>query len=195
VSKTVNLSELIVFMLQKVNGDPFALLIDLCKPVMINAIESRYIRGYDRDDFFQEAKEVLVKAVEKYKFGTDLRFMQYYSMCLETHLNMLVRSESAIKRRSIKEASSLDEYQERTGVEYNLYGGYGTDPESKAIANETFSEYILDLSSFEKQAFYHYLTDLSYEEIAKQMSCDKSKVQNAIYRCGMKFRRLVDKKA
>jgi len=53
----------------------------------------------------------------------------------------------------------------------------------------------LDLSSFEKQAFYHYLTDLSYEEIAKQMSCDKSKVQNAIYRCGMKFRRLVDKKA
>lgn len=187
-----NITELLIFMLKTIEGDPFNLLVESCRPVMLNAINKRFIRGYDREDFFQEAKEVLVETVKKYKFDTDLRFLQYYSMCLETHLDNLVRKESALKRRSIKEASSLDEFYEKTGIDYSTGNGYDMNPENKAIANETFGEYLLDLSTFEKEVFYHYLTDLSYEEIAEQLNSTKTKVQNAFYRCGMKFRRLVD---
>lgn len=192
MSTNINITELLVFMLKEFNEDPFTLLLKTCKPVMMNAINNRYIRGYDREDFFQEAKEVLVEAVKKYKFDTDLRFLQYYSMCLETHLNILVRKESAVKRRSIKEASSLDEFYEKTGVDSFLDKSYDMNPENTAIANETFGEYILDLSTFEKEVFYNYLADLSYEEIAEKLDSTKTKVQNAFYRCGMKFRRLMD---
>lgn len=180
----INITELLIFMLKTIKGDPFTLLVEICRPVMLNAINNRYIRGYDREDFFQEAKEVLVEAVKKYKFDTDLRFLQYYSMCLETHLNILVRKDSALKRRSIKEASSLDELFERTGVDYSLGKDYDMNPENTAIANETFGKYISDLSTFEKEVFYRYLADLSYEEIAEQLNSTKTKVQNAFYRCG-----------
>jgi len=192
--KEWNISEMLVFMLQKVDGDPFAALIELCKPVIYNSIENRYIRGFDRDDFFQEAKEVLVKAVSTYRFDTDLRFIQYFNVCLENHLNMLVRKETAFKRKSSKEASSLDELREKAGYEINYGQRYEMTPELKIIARETMNEGVVALSDFEKRAFFHYLTNLSYDDIAKQLDCDREKVQNAIYRCGMKFRSLVNKK-
>lgn len=191
MEEKINSSELLVFMLKNVDGDPFILLADICKPIVIRAIKRRYIRGFDNDDFWQEANQVLVESIAKYRFEEDMKFLQYYSMQLENHLNMLVRKETALKRRSIKEATSYDALSDLKSVHFHSASGYDATPEETAIVKETLDEYMQDLSNFEKEVFFFYIGDIPYSEIAEILKCDRDKVQNAIYRCGVKLKKLI----
>lgn len=185
-----NTTEFLVFMLKNFEGDPFQSLTKLCMPVIINSIENRYIRGFDRDDFLQEAKIALVNAVKSYKFETDLRFVQYYSLCLENHLNMLIRKDNAKKRLATKESTSLEEMYEANGYETSSKPSTN-NPEQSLIAKETYKNYLFDLSDFERRAFVHYLMNTPYDKIAEILECEKAQVQNAIYRCSKKLKDLV----
>lgn len=190
--KKLNIGELLVFVIQQVNGDPFEALLKYCEPVVLNAMKNRYIRGYDRDDFMQEAREVLIKAVKNYKFDTDLRFLQYFSMCLESHYNGLLRKDTALKRRSMKWAYSISEIDEGQQLKP---GGAHLNPEGVLIAKEMLNDYLIGLSAFEREVFTYYLSDFSYEQIARKMNCNVDKAKAGVYRCSRKFKKLMEKDA
>lgn len=191
MKERINAIELLVFMLQNVDGDPFLILADILKPIIYQSIKQRYIRGFDREDFLQEANKVFVESINKYKFEEEMKFPQYFSMQLENHLNMLIRKETALKRRSIKEATSYDELNELRKMKFHSTSGSNVSPEESAIVQETLHEYISDLSSFEKEVFFFYIADVSYEEIARRLNCEKEKAQSAMYRCGVKLKKII----
>lgn len=148
----------------------------------------RFIKGYERDDLFQEACLILVEAVEKFDRNKGMSFNQYVCLCLDNHFNRLVRKSNAIKRRSFKESLSLETILEDKG--YQLADPSKTiQPEDKPIVNETMEEYIKYLSSFEKDVCLYCFLGYSYEKIAKDLDCTKEKVMNAKHRCTEKYRK------
>lgn len=184
------MTELIVLVLKSVDGDIFESLIDSCKPIIYKSINNRYIAGYDKEDLFQEASMVLMKSIQTYRFETDMRFQQYFGRCLTNHLNSLGRKSIATKRKSMNEAISMEYMTEVSGVEptQSTRAAYFLNPEEETIAQEAYREYTSILSEFENEVFMLYLTNHSFDTIAKLLGTDTSKVKSAIYRCSKKLK-------
>lgn len=139
---------------------------------------------------FQEASIVLVKAIENYRFDTDMRFLPYYSHCLMNHFNSLGRKSLANKRRSLNNAVSMDYISELSGSEFvhSSFVSPDSDPADQSIATETFEEYASRLSKLEMEVFKLYLVNHSFDKIAETLGIDVSKVKSAVYRCSSKLK-------
>lgn len=190
IEKEMNLTELMVLVLQSVEGDVFEALIRICQPIIYKVMGNRYIAGYDHDDLVQEAHIVLLKAIDDYKFETDMRFQQYYGRCLTNHFNSLGRKSAADKRRSLNEAISMEYISETSGKEVSEESlGLHHDPVESTIAKESYMSYAATLSDFEMAVFRLYLSNHSLDEIAEILGDRTDKVKSAVYRCSKKLRK------
>lgn len=170
-------------------GNPiaFQVLLERCQPLIKRAISKRYIKGYDREDLYQEACVVLVEASQNYDFTKGMSFNQYACLCIDNHFQRLIRWNNAMKRKSTRDALSLDGVMEENG--FQLAGPvHIVQPEDRPIIVETIDEYITCLSSFEKKVCLNCYLGYSYDDIAIRLSCDRKKVLNAKHRCTEKFR-------
>jgi len=183
-----NLPELLVMLIQNVKEDPFETLLRISKPITLSVMSGYFLKDYDRDDFLQEARRVLIKAANEYNIKEGMRFLQYYHMSLSNHLNMLVRKEYAQKRRVNIETSSLDELTDSYGDHIRGTSPTMYDPEEATIAKEMFESYIIELSPFEEEIFGLFLGGLSLEEIGEKLKLNVKQVTNALYRCSTKLR-------
>lgn len=190
IEKEFSLTELMVLVLQSVDGDVYQALVEECKPVIYKAIGGRYIAGYDQEDLFQEANIVLLRAIENYQFGSDIRFMPYFSHCLKNHYNSLGRKSLANKRKSLNQAISMDYLAEVSGHEFFLTKlGKQFDPAEKMMAKESYQSYTSSLSKFEMDVFKLYLKNHSLDQIAQELGQDLVKVKSAVYRCNSKLKK------
>lgn len=184
-----NLPDLIVLTLQNVGNNPFEVLVELCKPITYGVTKRFFLPDYEKEDFLQEARTVLVSSTSNWKAEKGMPFLQYYHMQLLNHLNMLVRKNYAQKRRVNLETSSLDNLIEEAGIHVQGTACVTTLPEEVLALKEMYERYQLDLSPLEAKVFDLYVEGHSYEEISEILSMSKDKVQNAIYRCRLKFER------
>lgn len=182
-----NLADLLVLTLQTTGNNPFDELVEICKPITYGLTKRYFLPDYDREDFLQEARRVLVSSVDNWEIVKGMSFLQYYHMQLLNHLNMLVRKNYAQKRRVNLETSSLDNLIEEAGIHVQGTACVTTLPEEMLLLQETMDRYRLDLSVFEAEVFNLYLEGQSCEAISQLLSTTKVKVQNAIYRCRLKF--------
>lgn len=182
-----NISDILVIALQTTGNNPFDELVEVCKPITYGLTKRYFLPDYEREDFLQEARTVLVSSVQKWDVEKGMPFLQYYHMQLLNHLNMLVRKKHALKRRINLDTSSLDNLIEEAGIHVQGTACATTLPEEMLLLQETMSRYRLDLSAFELEVFDLYVGGQSYEEISETLSTTREKVQNAIYRCRMKF--------
>lgn len=166
----------------------FPVLLEKCEYLLRKSTYRRFVKGYEREDLYQEACLILVESVEKYDREKGMSFNQYVSLSLDNHFNRLIRWSNAVKRKSFKDSLSLEGVLEENG--YQLVGPSSViQPEDRPIVNETMEEYIEYLSSFEKEVCLYCFLGYSYDEIAEDLNCSREKVLNAKHRCTEKYRK------
>lgn len=186
-----NISDLIVLSLQIVGLHPFDKLVKLCEPITYSTIKKYFFPDYEREDFLQEARSVLVKSLQDWEISRGMPFTQYYHMQLNNHLNMLVRKNHAQKRIVNLHTSSLDSLVEVAGIHVQGLAGSLTHPEEVALARETMGDYLTNLSKLETLVFKFYLQGYSYEEISKKLGITINQTQSALYRCRKKLSKMI----
>ncbi len=184
-----NYSDLLVLSLQTTGNNPFDELVEVCKPITYGVTKRYFLPDYDREDFLQEARAVLVSSVDNWRIEKGMPFLQYYHMQLLNHLNMLVRKNHAHKRRVNLVTSSLDNLIEEAGLQVQGKACVTTSPEEMLMLQEKLDRYLLKLSEFESEVFELYLKGQSCEEISQVLSTTEERVQNAVYRCRSKFKK------
>lgn len=183
------ISDILIQKIQSGESELYAVLFEQCQPIIKRTTYRRYIKGYERDDLYQEACLVIVQACQKYECNKGMNFNQYVCLCIDNHFNRLIRWNHAMKRRSIRESLSLEGVIEEYG--YQLVGiSQSIQPGEGAIINETIEEYFLRLSAFEKEVCLNCYLGYTYDDIADKLNCTRSKVLNAKHRCTEKYRKL-----
>ena len=178
-------------MFQTVKEDPFNLLVKACEPVTYSIINKYYFHGYETSDLAQEANSVLFDAATKFEFEKGNDFCQFYLPLLENNFDMLVRKEYTHKRRINSDTLSLDQLVEEAGARVQGSSSADTYPEDVTIAKDTYNNYIIDLSPFEKKVFMHFLKGKRKREIAQKLNTTEDKVGRAIYRCAKKLKNII----
>lgn len=186
------LVEFLVLLLQELKKDPFERLLEICNPLVEVYANRYYFKDYETEDILQEGRKVLVKAVDEFKIAEGLPFRKFYNMKLKNHMNMLVRKEHAQKRKINTKTCSLDHLMEEAGDYIQGTAPIMTNPEEFCLVKEKFDSYMEYLSPFEKEVFELYLNGTSVNEAAKLLDCKETKIKNAWYRCGIKFKELLD---
>jgi len=187
-----NLPELLVLLVQNIKVQPFEKLLEICQPITLSVMSKYFLKGYDRDDFLQESRRVLINAANEYRIEEGMPFLQYYHMSLSNRLNMLVRKELAQKRKINMETFSLDELTDRAGSHVRGTSPTTDDPEEATIVKEMFESYIIELSPFEEDIFELFLKGLLPEEIGEELNLSVKQVTNALYRCSTKLRNAIN---
>lgn len=161
-----------------------------------------YIKGLQTVDIYQEALIALrFKAINGFRMGKGMSFLNFAKMCIRRHLiTLLNSSKTRLKDQSMNQAISLD-------------STYGDNEEGQTLANtipdkedsvdkqtEDSEAYLVTLRSlcdtlspFEQEVLYEYLTSSSYNEIADDVSDRKNptkSVDNALVRIRTKAKKL-----
>ncbi len=187
-----NLAELLVLSLKTFGEQPFGLLIEMSRPITTNVISRYFFKSHDRDDLFQIANMVLLESVKEYDVDQGMGFFRFFQMKLQNKMNMIVRRELAEKRTMDTESVSLDELMLEGGDFLEMMAGVTSNPEYMAIVSETFDRYLVELSALEESVFILYINGTSLKEIAKHLGAKEAQVRNALYRCSMKFKNIID---
>ncbi|GAA0360887.1 hypothetical protein GCM10008932_11940 [Alkalibacterium iburiense] len=182
------ITDALVLKIQSGETDLYPLLMDRCKSLLTRSTYRCFIKGYDREDLYQEASLVLILSVKRFVLNKGMSFNQYVSLCLDNHFNRLMRMNNTIKRKSDRESLSLDSIIEETG--YHLIGkSDNIDPSSVPIMKETLEEFFTDLSPFERKVYEYQYLGYSYDQIAEMIPCDREQAMSARHRCTDKFKR------
>lgn len=187
IDQNLKAPEVLVFLLQNETKYPFESLMQICKPIVYSAIKNLYFEGYETEDLLQEGRIVLTKAIEEYRFDKNLDFLSYYQMMLMNHLHKLLRKQEAQIRRANKNAYSLEELMEKTGIHIQGLAAVDTLPEDVTIVKEAYSQYVGGLSELETTVYASYLDKKSLTEIAVILDCEVEQVKSALYRCKRKL--------
>lgn len=187
-----NMPDLIVLTLQTLGMNPFDKLVELCEPITYSVIKKYFLKGYERADFLQEARSILVRSTHDWRVTRGMPFTQYYHMQLTNHLNMLVRKKHAQKRRVNLYAESLDNLVQEVGIHIEGTSDSTTQPEEMAIARETYSEYLAELSELEARVNQLFVNNTPFEKISEKLNITDDQARSAIYRCRTKLTDLIE---
>lgn len=155
-----------------------------------------YLRFMEKDDFWQEARIVLHKAVVAYDSEKGLQFSGFFKLMLEHHVYSLIRKETALKRKIDKGAVSLDQLMENEAGSHSNRALNGTtmhqvSPEDVVQVRESATGYFDGLSLFEQDVFRLYLLGKEFPMIAEELDCEMTQIKNAFDRCKQKMKRLL----
>ncbi|WP_018659962.1 sigma-70 family RNA polymerase sigma factor [Allofustis seminis] len=181
-----------VFMMKHIGQSPFEELLRCCHGLSRGLIRKYYLEGYDRADLEQEARMILVEALQNYKWHENLSFMQYFHLCLQNHLNKSVRKQQALKRKATHYAHSLERMSDRSGVSYECFlPKYLEEPCAIYCTQESYRQYRGELSPIEEDVFRHFIAGMSYQEICETLELDLGMMKRALYRCSAKLRKII----
>jgi RNA polymerase sporulation-specific sigma factor len=180
------LIELLVLLVTKVKKDPFEQLAEECRPLLIHLMKKYYIKGFEYQDYWQEANRALFEAVKGFDPNKGIEFTTYLSRVVMNHFNDLIRYTHSKRRIGEEQVLFLEDMTQ--AKEHNVYlMGEGANPEDLYLAKEALQENITLLSDFESQVLAARLNNNSYDQIAKKLDCTKSQAQQALYRCKVKL--------
>jgi RNA polymerase sporulation-specific sigma factor len=80
------------------DSDAFEALFAQYQPMLINMIEHYHLTGFDRDDWLQESRAALLRAVITFNGDTGSKFGAYFRLVAHSQLNGIVRLNLALKR-------------------------------------------------------------------------------------------------
>lgn len=185
--------EQLLFLIKYGKEDPFEVLMLRYYPLVGKAIQGYYLRGYDQEDFKQEARMIFFHAVHAYDATKGYTFGKFFQLALRNHIYSLIRKDMAQKRKIEKTAASLDGLAEQ-GVD--PYGDMGSEmtlsPLDYALLNDQLEDYTDSLSTLERRVFSAYLKQEPVEKIALDMKITESQIKNALDRCKRKMKQHLD---
>lgn len=159
---------------------------------LVGKIQRDYkVRTMDADDYLQEARIVLYRAIELYNSEKGMGFASYYKLLLQNRIYSLIRKETAIKRTVDHRSVSYDSYEEKGGnmekILYRIRRGEADTPEKLFEIKESSHRYVNQLSKLERKVFFYYLDGLDNQKIADLTNKTVTQVQNAYDRCRKKL--------
>lgn len=80
------------------DSNAFEQLFKQYMPLVGKVIKTYHLRNYTRDDWLQEARIAMLKAVEHFDGSQGSQFGAYYKMVLVSHIRSLLRKQFAQKR-------------------------------------------------------------------------------------------------
>ena len=182
------------FMLQHLGYNPFEELLNCCQDLIRGVTRKYFLKGYEACDVEQEARQILVEALKDYKLSANMSFMQYFHMCLQNHLNKILRKQQAIKRRATNEAHSLEQMEATTDVPFeNFLPKQLEEPCALYCTQESYQQYLEELSTIELQVFERFVAGTCSKEICQELAIEKKVMKRALYRCSAKLRKQVRK--
>ena len=154
-----------------------------------------FLVGADSEDLIQEGMVGLLQAIRTYDPSGGASFKTYSQLCIRRRLISAVRTSS--KNVSLDDCLSLesplfDETQPE--MAYGACIESPRRPEELVIDKENtqklFQSVFLVLSKFEQRVFRHYLSGMSYREIAAVTGKSEKAVDNAVQRIRRKVSQL-----
>lgn len=146
-----------------------------------------FLTGGDSEDLIQEGFLGLLDAIREFKTGRDASFATFAQVCIRNRLRSAIRRASRDKHTPLNTSLSW----ESDDVEQKL--SPPLSPEELVIAREEQSESLErmqeGLSPLEREVLGHYLSGLSYEQIARAVGKDAKSVDNAVQRIRRKLMR------
>lgn len=155
-------------------------------PLVKRYMRDYFLRYVEYEDLMQEARLVMLDAIERYDSEKGMRFSGYYRLMLQHHIYGIIRKENAHRRKCDRSALSFDELLESSKIAQMAFIDYQT-PEHVLALREAYRDYGELLSKFEKEVYLLFIRGLSIKAIADELEVEYIRVKNAIERCRQKF--------
>lgn len=155
-------------------------------PLIKKYMKAYFLEYVEFEDLMQEARLVMLDAVERYDSEKGMRFSGYYRLVLQHHIYGIIRKENAYRRKSDRRAVSFDQLLETSHSVQMKFVDFQT-PEYLLTLRESYEDYGALLSSFEKEVYLLFIRGLSIKSIASNLNVEYVRVKNALERCRQKF--------
>lgn len=187
------------------DNDAVDFLMQKYKSVVRRKTRTLFMIGSDRDDLIQEGMIGLFKAIRDYEIGKEASFATFAELCISRQLYSAIKSSNRQKNLPLNTYISIDtlgnitDEQEKEGVvisEQSLAHS-GMSPEEILINRESAENakerLIQCLSKMEREVLEHYLSGLTYQEIALKMQKEPKAIDNALQRIKSKVNKQIIK--
>lgn len=101
--------EIAMIALAKTDSQAFEELFQKYLPLTLKTVAPYHIRGYEVDDWLQEARLAMLKALDHYDGSNGSKFGSYYRMVLLSYVKSLLRRFLAKKRRADASAIPVED--------------------------------------------------------------------------------------
>lgn len=150
-------------------------LVTKYRPMIDNTIRQYFVSGYDRDDWYQEARVICHESCKKFDGSRGSKFGSFFKMKFKHRVIDLVRCNSSAKRKINSMTESLDNMEDvhitmpgpKDSVEY-------CDHIRQVASQMTYKELI---------ALEYSLGKLSLKEACFLAEVDRRKLLIITYRC------------
>lgn len=129
------------------NSDLFRQLFDQYKPMVLTVTKAYYIRDYSLDDWLQEARIALLKAIKSYDGTQGSKFGPFYRLVLLSHIHSLLRRHLAQKRVADTQAVVMA----NPGAILPPSFASGRRIEDNMVLRSELRNYVASLSPLERQ--------------------------------------------
>ena len=131
------------------DSEAFRKLFEQYRPLVLKVLKPYNLREFSYEDWLQEARIAMIKAVARYDGSSGSQFGPYYRMVLQSHLSSILRRHFAHKRRIDAtaipfKASALESLQERLAIR---------SVEDGLLMRVEFFQLLENLSPLEYEAF------------------------------------------
>lgn len=185
--------EELILMIKNGDGYPFKILFKRYHPLVTKMTREYYLKSYELEDLWQEARIVFHKAIQTYDQDKGHTFGNFYKLNFKHHIFSLIRKDMAKKRKIEKIAESLDGMIEKgISPQYITNGKEGLSALDILQVKEKLAGYHHTLSKFEQKVFSLYLKNNEVDKIAEQLQCDSLQIKNALDRCKRKLKRTLE---
>ena len=80
------------------DSEAFRKLFEQYRPLVLKVLKPYNLREFSYEDWLQEARIAMIKAVARYDGSSGSQFGPYYRMVLQSHLRSILRRHFAHKR-------------------------------------------------------------------------------------------------
>ena len=159
-----------------------------------------FLAGGDSEDLIQEGMFGLLSAIRQFNPEHNTAFKTFAECCIYNRLKSAVKSASSLKHIPLNDGIPLDTIlSDESQTPMPAYTElFQKSPEEQVLARENkkyteelYLSLLNVLSKFEKEVLTHYLSGLSYKEIAKATGKSEKAVDNAIQRIRRKTAQLL----
>ena len=153
-----------------------------------------FLAGGDSEDLIQEGMVGLLSAIREFRPQRGARFRTFAQVCVRRRIVSVVRAAAAGKHTPLNDSVSLDPSLFLANQDFTSLGSayhQHRNPEDVVIHEENLSALedaiYQGLTRLEAQVLEHYLSGLSYAEIAEEVHRSTKAVDNAVQRIRRKI--------
>ncbi|WP_125711103.1 sigma-70 family RNA polymerase sigma factor [Lacticaseibacillus porcinae] len=130
------------------DSDAFERLFQQYQPLLLHMFERYHLIGFDRDDWLQEARTAMLRAIINFNGDAGSKFGSYFRLVARSQLNGLIRVNLSLKRAIDQNATLMskipDHYVHEPTRNY----------EDSLLMGIELSEFLDTLSEIETQSFF-----------------------------------------